>query len=311
MFCYSNMHYDGNYRDVSPPLHFRLLEFPSLFLRWTLVPALRRSNTGGKILYYHEIKKDEFRKHIKYLKKHYDIVYIDEFIGKINKNEPIPDEYVAIVFDDGRRTLYPEVYPIINEFDVPITVYLVTGAVREGTYFWDKVNALQEVGVSPGSVEELATLPVDERNKIIKANLDDHDISLERTSLNWAEISELHHAGVDFQCHTKTHPSLPALERGSINREITKSADTIEEQLNTKVTHFSYPFGHSSDEVIEVLQRIGFKSAVGVEAGNNTNDSNPYDLRRISAESASVPLLSSLIEGVWHKLVPGKSFYDR
>ena len=36
--------------------------------------------------------------------------------------------------------------------------------------------------------------------------------------LNWEEIIEMDDAGVNFQCHTKTHPSLPALEQETIKK---------------------------------------------------------------------------------------------
>lgn len=304
------MHYDGNFRDTSRPLPFRLLEIPSQFLQWTLVPIFRHTGSGAKILFYHEIEETRFREHIKYLQKYYNIVHIQKIIKRINRNEPVPHNYLAIGFDDGRRTIYSDAFPVVKEFNIPISIYLVTDAIKEGIYFWDKVDALQEVGDSIGSVDELATMNPEKRDQILEESIADHDISFERTALNWEEIIEMDDAGVDFQCHTKTHPSLPALKQEIIEKEIIESTSEIKRRLDTKITHFSYPFGHSSDAVIKLLQKHEFESAVGVKTGTNTNETDIHALRRVGVESTKVPLLASLIEGIWHRIVPGKTFRD-
>lgn len=302
------MHYDGNYRDVSSSNQLQLLEKPSRLLRWTLIPIFRKIETGSKIIYYHEIREEQFRSHIKYLSENYNIVALDELVDRIRNNKEISKRDVAIVFDDGRRTLYSDVYPVVREFNIPVTIYLTTEAIDEGVYIWDKVNALQKRDSSPGSVYELAKYPPKERQSLVDDYLTSKDITFERTCLNWEEITEMHNAGVDFQCHTQTHPSLPALEAELIENEITDSAAIIEEKLGTDVCHFSYPFGHSSEEIIKILRNNGFKSAVGVKPGYNTTETDVYQLHRVGVETASTSLLSTLIEGVWHRIVPGKQF---
>lgn len=56
------------------------------------------------------------------------------------------------------------------------------------------------------------------RHQVLEESIANHDISFERMVLNWEEIIEMDDAGVNFQCHTKTHPSLPALEQETIKK---------------------------------------------------------------------------------------------
>lgn len=302
------MHYDGNYRDTTPPLAFRLVEAPSRLLRWTLVPVLRRIGTGSKILYYHESTEAQFRSHVRYLKSNYNLISLDELIERTYQEDIVNKNDVAIVFDDGRRTLYSDVNPVVQEFDIPVTVYLVTDAVETGVFFWDRVNALQTLDASPGTVQQLARLPPNERRQILEESLSNHEVAFERTALTWQEIREMQTGPVDFQCHTVTHPSLPAMSQETIESEILNAAARIENEIGTEVRHFSYPLGHCSEQVVEMLRKEGFESAVGVTHGANTEETDPYQLRRIGVETASTHLLSSLMEGIWGRIVPGKEF---
>ncbi len=302
------MRYDGNYSDTTPTRINNLLEAPSRLAHWTLTPLFRRRNLGGTILYYHEIKTERFRSHVEYLRRHYEIVPLDRLVDRIKTGETVPDDHVSIVFDDGRRTIYSDVRPVVEEYEVPITVYLVTDAVEEGTLFWDKVQALEQTGETDLSVDRLSGLPSERRAERVDAAVEDRGVELERTVLNWTEIEELHSLGVDFQAHTRTHPSLPEMSKADVRSEITDSQQTIQRKLGGDVSHFSYPFGHSSDEVAEIVREEGFDSAVGVHAGVNTTDTDPYRLRRVGVEGVSHYLMAALMSGMWHTVTPTKQF---
>lgn len=74
----------------------------------------------------------EFEKRISYLQKHYTIISLEHAVDLLKK-DPCHRErnLLVLTFDDGYKSLYTNVFPIIKRFNIPITVFLTTGFIRE------------------------------------------------------------------------------------------------------------------------------------------------------------------------------------
>lgn len=64
----------------------------------------------------------------------------------------------------------------------------------------------------------------------------------ERGCLTWAEVRELHSAGVSFGSHTVNHPQARLLPFEQLEVEIRESRLEIEDRLGSPVSCFSYPY---------------------------------------------------------------------
>jgi len=73
-----------------------------------------------KIVVYHNPKEDIFKKHIKYLSKRYNFIFMDEFVeALINKDfTKIPPNSLCVTIDDGYKSNFTLVFPILKEFDI-------------------------------------------------------------------------------------------------------------------------------------------------------------------------------------------------
>jgi len=89
------------------------------------------------ILTYHRINNNEidteitvsidnFKRQIKYLRDHFNIIAVNEHIGELNDGENNFRDNVAITFDDGYRDNYQNAFPILKKFNVPATIFLIT-----------------------------------------------------------------------------------------------------------------------------------------------------------------------------------------
>lgn len=77
----------------------------------------------------------DFEKQIDHLAKNYKIISLDEIVHRIKNRRPLR-RCVAITFDDGFRDNYEKAYPILKKYNVPATIFLLTGCIQNGEAPW-------------------------------------------------------------------------------------------------------------------------------------------------------------------------------
>lgn len=125
---------------------------------------------------------------------------------------------VALTFDDGFENFYSEAFPVLAEFRLSATVFLVTGSVGDAAGWARQPSAYRD-----------------------------------RELLSWSRIEELGRAGVRFGAHSMTHPDLTKLPFAEARREITESKKRIEDRIGAEVEAFAYPYGAESAELRKVV----------------------------------------------------------
>jgi peptidoglycan/xylan/chitin deacetylase (PgdA/CDA1 family) len=61
-------------------------------------------------------------------------------IDILDKKEPCPPGAVWVSLDDGWRGNINNVIPVVIKYNIPITIFICTGAMEDGTYWWRKVQ---------------------------------------------------------------------------------------------------------------------------------------------------------------------------
>jgi peptidoglycan/xylan/chitin deacetylase (PgdA/CDA1 family) len=72
--------------------------------------------------------------------------------------------------------------------------------------------------------------------------------------------------------------------------------------LGVPIAHFAYPFGHFTDETVELVQRAGYSSAVTVLPGVARASDDPLRLPRILVNGE---------RGLWRYLLHVATPYER
>lgn len=85
------------------------------------------------------VSTEHLAAHFAWLQHHgYVPVSIDDLIAASRKQKPLPDKAVLLTFDDGLKSVYTQVYPLLKIFNFPAVVSVVTD--------WLKLAPGQTVG---------------------------------------------------------------------------------------------------------------------------------------------------------------------
>jgi peptidoglycan/xylan/chitin deacetylase (PgdA/CDA1 family) len=136
-----------------------LLSF-MLFL-YTAPSAMASEPPHGVVLMYHRfgedqypstsIRLEQFRAQLDYLRyEGFTIWPLRRLLDAVFRNKPVPDKTVALTVDDAYLSLYKNAYPLIKEYQIPLTVFISTDAVdrgQSGYMSWAQMREMQRLGV--------------------------------------------------------------------------------------------------------------------------------------------------------------------
>lgn len=132
--------------------------------RWSRLTAPVRSQVV--ILMYHRIfeattdpwnlcvSRTHFEEHLQCLRKHYSVLSLGSLVQSL-KDRQLPHRAVVLTFDDGYLDNYLNAKPLLEQYDIPATVFVSTGYVDANREFWwDELEGL--LLVTPNVPEQIA-----------------------------------------------------------------------------------------------------------------------------------------------------------
>ena len=306
-------------------------------LAWLLLRlggAGRSSSRSWPVtLHYHRIDGPTFETQVRYLTEQCRIVPFEHAVKYVREGSDVAPGSVVITFDDGYRSLFAEVYPILQRYQVPATVFLLSELIdTERATWFDLVewvvygaegdlndalpDALQRFVVTDDAVATRRELlmylrgcraEVRERcveEMIERSGKTDQPVPESYRLLAWDQAREMDDSGlVTFGGHTRTHPILSRVGMSRARSEIMGDKSAIERELGHSVSDFAYPNGKAGDlnaEMIRVLARAGYRSAVTTIPGRCARGTDPYLLPRwgISSEDSALTFAAKA-RGLW------------
>jgi peptidoglycan/xylan/chitin deacetylase (PgdA/CDA1 family) len=100
--------------------------------------------------------------------------------------------------------------------------------------------------------------------------------------LTKSQILKMSREGMEFGTHGKTHKFLPTLNEDELKLELLESKRLLEEITGQKIELLSLPGGYNSSKVKNIAQELGYKGICTSKFGLNENNSNAFELKRIS-----------------------------
>jgi len=155
------------------------------------------------------------------------------------------DRRVLITFDDGYHSLYEYALPVLSQYKFTATLFLSTSFIGN------------------------------------KYDQGDFDFVSHDRQLTWDEIKALAAAGWSIQSHGNIHTRLNSLDKDALINEITISKKIIEQNLDSTVDEFAFPYGIYTNMVIRQLKAAGYQFAYSVHSGKLLPHARRYRLPRI------------------------------
>lgn len=217
--------------------------------------AFRRLTHGTTVLMYHAfgdtpsrfvLPLRELERQLRWLRRR-PVVGLGELAEYRRERRLPPADAVAITIDDGYADVRAAV-PILRRYDVPATVFVVTGKTGE-VNDWDRDGELTR-----------------------------------RPLLSWEEVAGLARDGVEIGAHSRSHPQLPLLGAEDARAEIAGSREDLEHRIGEPPAAFAYPFGRVDEATAGFARDAGFALACGLERGRNGPATPPHRLRRLEVD---------------------------
>lgn len=200
----------------------------------------------------------DFDAQMRYLAQNGLAVSLDDVQELLAGRKELPGRAVLVTVDDGLRSVYTEMLPVLREYAVPAVAYITPSLIRP---------ALPACGIGKPSHNRSTTEPEE--------------------YLTWDELEEVAAGGVTIGSHGWTHRSLGRMGPAEARQEAVRSRQSLQERLGVCVTSFAYPYGTRADfnsATAKILTAAGYTTAFTSQHGAITKGTDPIALPRIKVE---------------------------
>jgi peptidoglycan/xylan/chitin deacetylase (PgdA/CDA1 family) len=250
-----------------------------------------------------------FENLIIYLKTQYKLVPLSFFDDETNYSGN--NELCSLTFDDGHRSVYDVVFPILKKHNVPAAIFISPRSVQQHFNFWfqevkgyDKeimvVILVRELDLniqnrtSLNYMSVLKTLSLSRINELISIyQQETNTVAKPFLNLGVEEVKELRSSGlITFGAHTLFHPILRNEENDRVEYEISNSISELSVLLGEDVKYFAYPNGTPNidfgEREILALKKNNIKIALSTEPKFVNRHSNKMMFPRIGITKGSI-----------------------
>jgi peptidoglycan/xylan/chitin deacetylase (PgdA/CDA1 family) len=218
-----------------------------------------------------------FKQHLEFLRSHYHVVSLSDYITAQRERRYLPHYSVVLTFDDGFRNFLTMAAPLLAQYAMPATVFLVTDKARETV------------------------------NRDLPSEWTPAD---DRTHLSWSEAKRLkEQQNVEFGSHTCSHSGLLTLSLQDAQRELLHSYQDLVSNLGVKAAILAYPKGQYSRVIADEARKVGYAGAVTTDRGRNEVNHDPFTLgRTLIGDNDDLPSFAVRVSGARSWLAGIRSF---
>lgn len=206
--------------------------------------ALAEDQVSVPILLYHRFgptvadgmttKTTVFAAQMKWLKDHqYTVIPLKTVVNYLlGQGPPPPPKSVVIVADDGHKSVFSDMLPIIRQYNYPVTLFLYPSCISNASYAmtWDQIKQLQQTGLFDMQGHTFWHPNFKKDKKKLKPE--------------------------EFQ--------------KELHKQLVVSKAVLEKRLGTKVDMLAWPFGIYDDELEKAAANAGYVVAFSINRRNVT-----------------------------------------
>ncbi len=275
-------------RDV----RYRALAIAPIAIRAVLGVRLRKA--FGILLYHrvaevpdsssvptHNVTPQRFRTQLEgLLHRGYDAWPLRRVLTHHLAKQPIPRNVFVVTFDDGFENVYGNAWPVLQDLQVPATVFLATAFLDSNEPF--PFEDWADAGSDRVGAETWRPLTTEQCEEMIRGGL------------------------VEFGAHTHTHADFRGRPE-AFHDDLVTSVDVLRRKFGIEDAPFAFPYGRkqpgfAGGALTEAARRAGVRCALTTENDMVVPTSDPYDWGRFHvAESDSAATLGAKLDG-WYSV---------
>ena len=255
-----------------------------------------------------EVHQNMFEKQIEFLKKNFKILSLKKLKQHIEDERK--EFAISITFDDGYLDNINLALPILEKYNVPATIFVITKFLEKNDFMWwyflwDNLNSQNFIIINSNKVylknekdkinwfgiisKEVINLNYNEQknylNKIFnnKFQFDYKNLIFDFNQLEKLSQNEL----IEIGSHTMTHPKLTSLTHNEIFNELSISKQIIEKKINKEVNFLAYPYGSKNEvnlKIMKIAKEVGYKMAFSTKRPFEQID-NFFDIPRYNIDN--------------------------
>lgn len=220
----------------------------------TRVPILLYHRLGPVVADSMTITTATFESHLKYLKRNgYTVIplreLVDYYLGKVRQ---LPPRAVVIVADDGHKSVYTYMLPLVKQYHVSVTLFIYPSAISNASYAmtWNQLREIKETGLF--------------------------------------EFQSHTYWHPNFKKEKKR--LAPEEYKKFVDMQLNKSKSKLEKELGVRVDMIAWPFGIYDDNLIAKAKEAGYVAGFSIERRQTNNSDNVMALPRflINAENRGI-----------------------
>jgi peptidoglycan/xylan/chitin deacetylase (PgdA/CDA1 family) len=208
------------------------------------VPILLYHRFGTEIADSMTVTPTYFESQLKYFKDQgYTVIPLRQLVDyHLGKKPSIPSRSLVITADDGHKSVYTDMFPLLKKYHVPATLFLYPSALSNAPYAmtWEQIREMRATGL---------------------LDLQSHtfwhpNFKKEKKSLRTDEYENL------------------------VESQLRKAKAKLEKEFNVQVDMLAWPFGIYDEQLIKKGTEVGYVAAFTMERREATRSDNPMALPR-------------------------------
>jgi glycosyltransferase involved in cell wall biosynthesis/peptidoglycan/xylan/chitin deacetylase (PgdA/CDA1 family) len=245
-------------------------------------------------------------------------VPLAELLPRLQQKTAARLPYCALTFDDGWEDTYRLAFPILQQHQLPATVFLPVDFIGTARRFWQEVLAeqLHRLAGQADGAERLAATAAQfpwcppltaadlnfrrlRARLMLRASNEAEEFvaalaapgtppATGRTFLSWENVATMQAAGVTFGSHTLDHTLLRCASPAEAERQMRQSREQLQERLREKVNALSYPWGGLSPLTRAQAAAADYQWALTTQPAWVQPGSDPLRLPRIAISGAQL-----------------------
>lgn len=271
----------------------------------------------------------EFENQVYYFSKNYNVFSMDQLIDCMQTQNEFPANSLAFTFDDGYSDNYAAAQ-ILRKYRSSGTFFITTSPVERRSRFWLAeviyliLRTSKEILIldSPNDQEKFVLGDRSSRWNVIRKIIgmiksnnkkfreevlkqisdqlgrEDFFKEIENLMLTLQQVKDMQEMGMVIGSHTLTHLNLPNADSEDALHEICESKKILENKLQSKMRHFSYPnsgpYDYYNETVRKFVVESGYESSCTSNQGFVRNNSDHFALDRMRTVSRLEEVVHSI-----------------